>query len=56
MADERQNVAYGKKWIPELVEKNGIDTPVEQFISEAVARWEAEYRSGTLPIHGEQIL
>ncbi len=51
MADERQHVAYGKKWIPELLEKNGIDTPAEQFISEAVALWEAEYRSGTLPIH-----
>ena len=51
MADERQHVAYGKKWLPELLAKHGIDTPVQQFIDEAVARWEAEYRSGKLPIH-----
>lgn len=52
MADERQHVAYGKKWLPELLAKHGIDTPVQPFIDEAVARWEAEYRSGKLPIHG----
>ena len=32
--------------------KQGIDKPVDQFIEEAVARWEREYRSGLLPIHG----
>lgn len=51
MADERTHVAYGKKWIPELLTKQGIDQPVEQFTEEAVARWEREYRSGLLPIH-----
>jgi hypothetical protein len=51
MADERTHVAYGKKWIPVLLEKTGINTPAEQFIEETVALWEAEYRSGTLPIH-----
>jgi hypothetical protein len=51
MADERQHVAYGKKWIPKLMAAHGIDKPVEQFIDETVALWEAEYRSGTLPIH-----
>jgi len=53
MADERTHVAYGKKWIPELLAKGGIDTPVEQYIEEMVTRWEREYRSGALPIHGE---
>jgi hypothetical protein len=51
MADERTHVAYGKKWIPELMASQGIDKPVEEFVSETVARWEAEYRSGLLPIH-----
>jgi hypothetical protein len=54
MADERAHVAYGKKWIPELLKQHGIDQPVEEFIAEKVALWEAEYRSGRLPIHGEQ--
>jgi hypothetical protein len=53
MADERQHVAYGKKWIPKLMTAHGIDKPVEQFIDETVALWEAEYRSGTLPIHSQ---
>lgn len=51
MADERTHVAYGKKWIPVLLEKQGIDKPVEQFIEETVALWEREYRSGLLPVH-----
>lgn len=51
MADERTHVAYGKKWIPELLKAEGITQPVEQFVEEAVKRWEAEYRSGVLPIH-----
>jgi uncharacterized ferritin-like protein (DUF455 family) len=51
MADERTHVAYGKKWIPVLLENQGIRQPAEEFIAEAVARWEAEYRSGLLPIH-----
>jgi hypothetical protein len=54
MADERQHVAYGKKWIPELLAKQGIDQPVQQFIDQTVALWEAEYRSGLLPLHGEK--
>lgn len=51
MADERQHVAYGKKWLPQLMAQHGITAPVGQFIAETVARWEAEYRSGALPIH-----
>lgn len=51
MADERTHVAYGKKWIPALMQAHGIDKPVEQYVDETVALWEAEYRSGTLPIH-----
>jgi hypothetical protein len=54
MADERTHVAYGKKWIPELMKAQGIDQPVEAFIAEKVALWEAEYRSGLLPIHGDK--
>lgn len=51
MADERQHVAYGTKWLPELMAKNNIDQPVEVFIEETVALWNAEYVSGKLPIH-----
>ena len=51
MADERQHVAFGHKWLPELLVKNGYTQPVETFIAETVALWEAEYRSGKLPIH-----
>jgi hypothetical protein len=51
MADERQHVAFGHKWMPELMQKNGIEKPVKVFIDETVARWETEYRSGKLPIH-----
>ena len=51
MADERQHVAFGHKWLPELLAKHGYTQPVETFIAETVALWEAEYRSGKLPIH-----
>ena len=51
MADERTHVVYGKKWIPELMARQGIDKPVEQFVEETVALWEREYRSGLLPLH-----
>ncbi len=53
MADERTHVAYGKKWIPELLKAQGIKTPVDEFVDQTVARWEAEYRSGLLPVPGE---
>jgi len=53
IADERQHVAYGTKWLPELMAQHGIDMPVDQFIEETVALWEAEYRSGELPIHSD---
>jgi hypothetical protein len=51
MADERQHVAYGRKWLPQLMALHGITTPVDQFVDETVERWEAEYRSGALPLH-----
>lgn len=51
MADERQHVAYGKRWLPQLMAAHGITTPVEQFIEATVQRWEHEYRSGALPLH-----
>jgi hypothetical protein len=51
MADERQHVAYGRKWLPQLMAAHGITTPVDQFVDETVRLWEAEYRSGVLPIH-----
>jgi hypothetical protein len=54
MADERQHVAYGKKWIGKLMAAHGIDKPVEQFVDEIVSLWEAEYRSGTLPLHAQK--
>ena len=51
MADERQHVAYGRKWLPQLMAEHGISIPVDQFVRETVLRWEEEYRSGNLPIH-----
>ncbi len=51
MADERQHVAYGTKWLPTLMAQNNIDMPVEQFIEETVALWQREYVSGALPLH-----
>ncbi len=50
MADERQHVAYGTKWLPTLMAQNNIDMPVEQFIEETVALWQREYVSGDLPL------
>ena len=54
MADERQHVAYGNKWLPQLMKAHGIDTPVEEFVAETVALWHTEYRSGALPLHPEK--
>jgi hypothetical protein len=51
MADERQHVAYGRKWLPQLMALHGITTPIDQFVDETVRRWEDEYRSGALPLH-----
>ena len=51
MADERQHVAFGHKWLPELMTQHGIDRPVDEFIKETVALWEQEYMSGALPLH-----
>jgi hypothetical protein len=51
MADERQHVAYGRKWLPQLMTQHGITTPVDEFVDQTVALWEADYRSGALPIH-----
>jgi hypothetical protein len=51
MADERQHVAYGRKWLPQLMAQHGITTPVDEFVDQTVALWEAEYRSGALPLH-----
>jgi hypothetical protein len=51
MADERQHVAYGRKWLPQLMAEHGHTKPVDDFVDEIVARWETEYRSGELPLH-----
>jgi hypothetical protein len=51
MADERQHVAYGRKWLPQLMIQHGITVPVEQFVAETIRLWDAEYRSGALPLH-----
>jgi Protein of unknown function (DUF455) len=53
MADERQHVAYGRKWLPQLMALHGITTPVDEFVDKTVQRWEAEYRSGALPLHDQ---
>ena len=54
MADERQHVAFGHKWLPELMAEHGIDKPLEEFVDETVALWQREYKSGTLPLHHNQ--
>lgn len=54
MADERQHVAFGTKWLPELMAQNDIDMPVEQFIDETIALWQREYVSGDLPLRDER--
>lgn len=51
MADERQHVAFGHKWLGTLMKSHGIDKPVEQFINDCVALWNEEYVSGKLPLH-----
>lgn len=53
MADERQHVAFGRHWLPQLMRAHGHSGPVEAFVATTVARWEAEYRSGELPLHDE---
>ena len=53
IADERQHVKYGTKWLPELMAQHGINQPVDAFIAETVSMWEEEYRSGKLPIHAQ---
>ncbi len=54
IADERQHVAYGTKWLPELMTQNNIDLPLDQFIEETVDLWRREYMSGELPLHAER--
>ena len=54
LADERQHVAYGTKWLPELMKSHGIDRPVDEFIEETVERWRQEYVGGTLPLHDQE--
>lgn len=51
IADERNHVAYGHKWLPQLLVRKGISTPPEEYIKEAVRIWQAEYVTQTLPIH-----
>jgi hypothetical protein len=51
IADERNHVAYGHKWLPQLLVRKGISTAPEQYIREAVQLWQAEYLTRTLPIH-----
>ena len=54
MADERQHVAFGHKWLPRLMQEHGINSPVEAFVEETVELWKREYSSGTLPLPGER--
>ncbi|MBU6333359.1 MAG: DUF455 family protein [Chloroflexi bacterium] len=51
MADERQHVAFGHKWLPELLRHAGDARPVEAFVDDAVALWQREYVSGAMPVH-----
>lgn len=51
MADERQHVAYGRHWLPQLMRAHGIEDPVDDFVDATVRLWEVEYRSGALPLH-----
>ena len=54
MTDERQHVAFGTKWLPELMAQNQIDLPLDQFIEETIALWHEEYVSGRLPLPRDQ--
>jgi hypothetical protein len=54
IADERNHVAYGRRWLPELMARFGIKKDVKEFVDDTVRCWEEEYRSGLLPLHNEQ--
>ena len=49
--DGWQHVAFGTKWLPELMANNNIELPLDQFIEETVTLWRREYMSGDLPLH-----
>ena len=51
MDDERQHVAYGLRWLGQLIKAHGHQMSTDQFVEETTQRWEQEYRTGALPIH-----
>lgn len=53
MADERQHVAFGHKWLPALIAWQGEMRSPDEVVASVVALWEREYMSGALPLHGD---
>ena len=54
IADERNHVAYGHRWLPELMARHGIKKDLKEFVDDTVRCWEEEYPSGLLPLHTGQ--
>lgn len=53
MADERQHVAFGHHWLPELMRWQGETRSREEFVAATVDLWTEEYVSGKLPLHDQ---
>jgi hypothetical protein len=50
MADERQHVAFGHRWLPELMRWQGETRSQDDFVAATVELWTDEYVSGSLPL------
>jgi hypothetical protein len=51
MADERQHVAFGRKWLPHLLKWQGDTRSLDEAIAAVVDTWQCEYVSGALTLH-----
>lgn len=53
MADERQHVAFGHRWLPDLMRWQGETRSQDDFVAATVDLWTREYVSGQLPLHDQ---
>ena len=53
IADETQHVRFGNRWLPELLRQTGEKRPLKKYVSDALAVWESEYRTGKLTLNVE---
>ncbi len=53
MADERQHVAFGHRWLSELMRWQGETRSQNDFVAATVELWNNEYVSGKLPLHAQ---